>query len=434
MVETDWATRWWATFLAALLLLSGFVASGFVASGSVLSGSVMSGSVVSGLAGAAADDHDATLTVARESYTKATETYIADSFCLPDLTVHSLGTMFDREPGGIIGADYPRTLVLENGNVLWTFQDARIRTPAGARYVHNIGMLQVGRCFSVLVGGSSRYPEAWLFPDHTTPESRWFWPLDAEIGSDGQVYIFAAEMNERGERYLEHTEPVGVFVARFNPANWNIEWYGRPADTSNALYGWSIESDDEWTYLFAHCHRQFGYDPVFGGGAHDRSCTQQVTVARVPAGRIFDLPSYWTGSGWSTSRSHAASVVTPKGQWTMPSQFLHKNGRWLAITKIDDWFGTDIVIESAVHPAGPYVEIERRRARAKCDHTECNTYFSSWIDGQNLGGPHDVLIASLSHNRWNGEPSWVYRPTYAVVFPPPDDPNAAMRCGLGHCR
>lgn len=95
VVETDWATRWWATFLAALLLLSGFVASGSVmsgsvASGSVMSGSVMSGSVVSGLAGAAADDHDATLTVARESYTKATETYIADSFCLPDLTVHSL--------------------------------------------------------------------------------------------------------------------------------------------------------------------------------------------------------------------------------------------------------------------------------------------------------------------------------------------------------
>ena len=118
----------------------------------------------------------------------------------------------------------------------------------------------------------------------------------------------------------------------------------------------------------------------------------------------------------------------------MPSQFLHKNGRWLAITKIDDWFGTDIVIESAVHPAGPYVEIERRRAGAKCDHTECTTYFSSWIDGQNLGGPHDVLITSLSHNRWNGEPSWVYRPTYEVVFPPPDDPNAAMRCGLGHCR
>ena len=148
--------------------------------------------------------------------------------------------------------------------MLWTFQDARIRIANGARYVHNIGMLQVGNCFNVLVGGSRQHPEAWLFPDDTAPEFRWFWPLDAEIGNDGQVYIFAVEMRERGERYLERAEPGGVFVARFNPTNWNIEWYGRPADTSTSLYGWSIESDEEWTYLFAHCHRQFGNDPVCG--------------------------------------------------------------------------------------------------------------------------------------------------------------------------
>jgi hypothetical protein len=63
--------------------------------------------IVSGLCVSAAGRADDTLTVGRQSFTKATETYIADSFCLPDLTVQSLGTMFDSEPGGIIGADYP---------------------------------------------------------------------------------------------------------------------------------------------------------------------------------------------------------------------------------------------------------------------------------------------------------------------------------------
>ena len=387
---------------------------------------------LSGVGVSSADDPDDPLTVGRASYTRATDTYIADSFCLPDLTVQSLGTMFDGEPGGIIGADYPRTVTLANGNVLWTFQDARIRTSSGARYVHNIGMLQVGRCFNVLVGGSSRYPEAWLFPEQTAPNFRWFWPLDAEIGTDGQVYVFAVEMHERGDRYLERAEPGGVFVARFDPTNWNIEWYGQPSDTSTSLFGWSIESDDEWTYLFGHCHRQFGYDPVFGGGAHDSSCARRVTIARVPAGRLFDRPTYWTGSTWSGDPSRAVSVIPIEGRFTKPTQFVRKNGRWLAISKIDDWFGTEIVIESAVHPTGPYVEIERRRVVPKCADA-CTTYFSSWIDGQNLGRPHDVLIASLSHNRWDGAPSWVYRPTYQVVFPPPDEPTAAMRCGLGHC-
>ncbi len=395
---------------------------------------VVAGVGASGIDAAPVDDTTEPLSAGRASYTRATETFIADSFCLPDLTVQSLGTIFDAEPGGIIGADYPRTLALENGNVLWTFQDARIRTPTGARYVHNIGMLQVGRCFSILVGGSSSHPEAWLFPDDTAPEFRWFWPLDAETGTDGQVYVFATEMHERGERYLERAEPGGVYLARVNPVNWNVEWYGRPSDTGTPLYGWSIESDDEWTYLFAHCHRQFGYDPVFGGAAHDSSCARRVTVARVPAGKLFDRPTYWTGSTWSTDRSRATSVITSEGRFTKPTQFVRKNGRWLAITKIDDWFGTDIVIESAVHPAGPYVEIERRRAWPKCDDTTCNTYFSSWIEGQNAGGPTDVLIASLSHNRWDGEPSAVYRPTFQVVFPPPDEPTSAMRCALGHCR
>ena len=104
------------------------------------------------------------------------------------------------------------------------------------------------------------------------------------------------------------------------------------------------------------------------------------------------------------------------------------------ITKVDDWFGREIVIRSAVHPAGPYDELERWPAGLKCDSTQCTTYFSSWIEGQNAGGPTDAMIASLSHNRWDAAPSTIYRPTYHVVLPPADAPTAAMRCGLGHCR
>ena len=37
----------------------------------------------------------------------------------------------------------------------------------------------------------------------------------------------------------------------------------RPAaNSSAALYGFSVESDDDYTYLYAHCHRQFGWDAV----------------------------------------------------------------------------------------------------------------------------------------------------------------------------
>lgn len=383
-----------------------------------------------GAVGASDDD---TLTSGRSSLVRAEATFIAASFCLPDLSAASLSTMFDAEPGGIIGADYPRTLALPNGNVLWTFQDARVRTSDGnARYVHSIGMLQVGSCFNILVSGSTTHPEAWLFPNDTAPEFRWFWPLDATVGADGQVYIFSVEMHERGDEYLTRVEPGNTFVARFNPDTWNIEWYGTPANTSDALYGWSIESDDEWTYLFAQCHRQFGYDEILGIAAHDQSCVDRVTLARVPLGRIFDPPTYWTGSAWSTAPGSATPVITRSGRMANPTQITEKNGRWLALTKVDDWWGSEVLIESAAHPTGPYSLVERRRVSSKCAG-ECNTYFSSWIDGQNLDGPNDLLIMSLSHNRWDGEPSSAYRPTYDLVAPPPDQPTTARRCSLGHC-
>lgn len=363
----------------------------------------------------------------------ARETFVAGHVCLPDLTVQSLGTLFDSEPGGVIGADMPRTLRLPNGNVLWTFQDARVRTPnGGARYVHNIGMLQIGRCFSLLVGGSVWAPQAWLFPEHTTPEQRWFWPLDAELGDDGQVYIFAVEMRERGERYLTETVPQGTFVARFNPANWNIEFYGRPANPTTDLYGWSIESDDDWTYLFGHCHRQFGFDERLGVLAHDRECTPLVTVARVPRGRLFDQPEYWDGASWHHDPARAHPIIDREDRSASPTQFVRRNHQWMAITKLDDWWGSEIVVERAVHPVGPWIEIDRRQVREKCVD-DCNTYFSSWIEGQNNQRGASPLIASLSHNRWDGAPSWVYRPTFFTVEPPSDQPARAMRCQFGQC-
>lgn len=163
------------------------------------------------------------LIAGRAAYERADSTYIADAFCLPDLSAPSLSRMFDNEPGGIIGADYPRTAEIGVGSVLWTFQNTRIRTPdGGERHVHNIGLVQVGACCNVLVGGSASYPEAWLFPHHTTPKYRWFWQLDAKVGLNGCVYIFAVAMHERGERSLEIAEPSETFAARFNPDNSNI--------------------------------------------------------------------------------------------------------------------------------------------------------------------------------------------------------------------
>ena len=145
---------------------------------------------------------------------------VAATVCLADLLPERLDTLFDTEPGGVVGADYQRAFALPDGRVLWTFQDAAIRVGGDEIViVHNIAAVQDGNCFTIRYRGSRTAPRPMFFADRTTPFRRWFWPLDAAMGTDGRVHVYAAEMEERGEAYLTHTVPVGTWVAVFDPSS-----------------------------------------------------------------------------------------------------------------------------------------------------------------------------------------------------------------------
>jgi hypothetical protein len=349
--------------------------------------------------------------------------------CLAGTTPADLDRLFVSEPGGVVGADYQRTTSLPDGRVLWTFQDAEVRLPSGSTtLVHNIGMVQNGSCFSVLMGGTPGNPRPWLFADSTTPFSRWYWPLGAEVGADGLLYVFAAEMSERSPGYLVRTEPTSTAVAVVDTRTWTILRTTAAADSGTALYGWSIESDDTWTYLFAQCHRQFGYDLHIYYYAHDRSCANRVTVGRVPKGMLLATPSYWTGRGWSADPSAAAPILETAGRMVNATQFLRVSNVWMAITKVGDWWGDRILIERAERAVGPYSVVAAIPALPKCA-IDCNTYFASWVPSALPGR----LVFGLSHNRWDGIASEVYRPSFAAIAAPSYTVSTAQRCSLGHC-
>jgi hypothetical protein len=290
-------------------------------------------------------------------------------------------------------------------------------------------MVQDGTCFSVLMGGTPADPRPWLFAESTTTFVRWFWPLGAEVGVDGLLYVFAAEMYERGPGYLVRTEPTSTAVAVVDPATWSVVRNTRPANPSAALYGWSIESDDAWTYLFAQCHRQFGYDLYIFYAAHDVSCANRVTVGRVPRGQLLAAPTYWTGRGWSASAADASPIIETADRMVNPTQFVRAENNWMAITKVGDWWGDRIVIERAERAVGPYTVVANIAAQPKCP-ADCNTYFASWVPSSRPG----ELVYGLSHNRWDGIASAVYRPTFAPVAAPAYTVSTAQRCSLGHCR
>jgi hypothetical protein len=359
----------------------------------------------------------------------AAGTVQAGTVCLAGVTPDQLSQLFVTEPGGIVGADYQRATPLSNGSVLWTFQDAEVRLPNGSTtLVHNIGMVQRGNCFTVLMSGTAADPQPWLFASNTTKFAHWYWPLGAEMGVDGRVYVFMAEMVERGPGYLTRVEPIATVVAGVDIDDLEVEFYGAPANAGPGLYGWSIESDGTWTYLYAQCHRQFGFDPYIYVYAHDTQCSSIVTVARVPRGQLLAAPRYWTGSGWSWDPAAAVPVIDTAGRMVNASQIMRANNNWMAITKVGDWWGDRILVEQATRPTGPFRVVADIAAVPKCA-VDCNTYFASWIPSPDP----TQLVFGLSHNRWDGIATDVYRPTFGSVAAPAYRVSPADRCALGYC-
>jgi hypothetical protein len=292
------------------------------------------------------------------------------------------------------------------------FQDAMVRAANGTiRLVHNAALVQSGLCFTLLTGGSVGNPIPWIGSNDTQTMQHWWWPMGSVMGADGQLYIFSMEMVERGAYYLANPEPVATWVTTVRLSDMAITRFAPAPDAGNRLYGWSVTSDRDWTYLYANCNKQFGWTPE----GHD-PCTANVYLARVPRGQPLAYPEYWTGGGWSANDASAVAVITASsGRSVNPSQVQWDGQQFLAVTKDSDWFGTDVDVDHAPNPWGPWTTYDSIVPPPKCGG--CNTYFASWVPWHNADGS---LIIGLSHNKWNGNLTSAYRPSFlTVAFAPP---------------
>jgi hypothetical protein len=331
--------------------------------------------------------------------------------CAAGTGPESLTRRFASGIGPMVGADYQRAFPLPDGRRLWLFQDAFVRTTSGAtRLVHNVGLVQSGSCFALLRAGTAARPRPWIGARMTTPRRHWFWPLGGTVAADGTFRLFVAEMVERGPGYLTRTEPVATWIATITLPDLRVVRLRRAPDPSAQLYGWSVVDRGAFTYLYGHCYRQFGWS--FLGHA---PCARNVKVARVPRGRLDASPTYWTGARWSRRAGRAVNVaprVGPRGEprQVNPMQISFVGGRWIAVTKVDDWFGDSIYLDHARSPAGPWRTSRVIRAPTLGPSSAYNTYFASFITRTSTS-----LTIGLSNNRWDGTLSSAYRPTFLNV-------------------
>lgn len=344
-----------------------------------------------------------------------------------DLSATRLNEIFAR-PGvgrtatarGFAGGDYQRVYELPGGRNLWLFQDVFFSNDDDLRdsledAAHNAGLVQTGTCWTLVGGPRMRN---FIGSSLTTPLHRWFWPMDGEIGADGALWIFMAEMsNPSGTGATWGARPVATWVARVHPTTLKVLSFAPARNSGTRLYGWSVVSDARYSYLYGHCYRQF-VNRTNGVGQFDAGCMPSTYLARVPKGQFGASPQYWNGTRWITSRHGAAPVMT-RGH-ANPMDVQRFGDVYVNVTKVDDWWGLVIYVDRASRPQGPWTLVqtidtfELRRCAG-----ECGNYHAHLLPY--LAGNGKMVVALSNGGRFDlwQRNAYRYRPGFLAV-PVPD--------------
>ena len=106
------------------------------------------------------------------------------------------------------------------------------------------------------------------------------------------------------------------------------------------------------------------------------------------------------------------NILPPNDRLVSASQYYRYHGKWVAITKVGDWFGDRIEIDVASNPQGPYHTVRTIPTPNKC--TTCNTYFPSLMP---FPGSDGSMIVGISNNVFGPIDLSRYDPTFFAMPP-----------------
>ena len=351
--------------------------------------------------------------------------------CATGTSTSELNDFFGRQVADLVGFDSVRVYPLGVGRSLWLAQDAYLTTSPGAMatslrppiaFAHNVGLVQEGRCFTTLHGPvtAGRHCEvaeaSYVGRDLTGSCSRWFWPMGGGLDAQGRLAVFFAEMvNVRGAGAAPGATTVGVWLATIDAATFDVVSFDpAPAPNGDIVFGYGVESDDNFSYLFGYSHDQFNRpDPT-------SPSPSEVFVARVPRGRFDASPDYWDGSRWTPNRSAAVPINNGPDDDANPMQPRRFDGMWVSVVKVDDWNGWQMRVQIAAQPQGPWATVQELTIPTRTADRRTNTYAAHLLPWRSEAGN---LMIALSNNAWIMDPVAVndpglYRPTFFEVAAP----------------
>ncbi len=359
--------------------------------------------------------------------------------CAASKSSTDLMAFFSERQGPLLGWDNPHVMELGPDRWLWLVHDTYLDYRGDAQTLHDVGgqiqnaaFVQEGSCFSVVHGGTPERRRNFETGNGQDSIERFLWPLGGEVDGD----VLKVFWNETVP--ADEPTPVGEGITRYPVKTWlaqydvetleRISFEEAPNSGVDPVYGFAVASDETHSYLFGNSNqlnllREGGYD----NGPHSAT---KMYLARVPRGKLEQMPEYWSGTGWSDDESDATTITDRF--WvenTMQPRYI--DGQWMSVVQRDGFFSGDVYFELADSPTGPWVAVDTVDFVPRASEYEKNSYQPVILP---WSSPELGLQVAISENTvvWlqavNDPPE--YRPS-VFEFPWPADPDALIADALG---
>jgi hypothetical protein len=246
--------------------------------------------------------------------------------------------------GGDVGAD----VTLQDGRRAWVFGDTLRADGFGASTVVRNSMVLFGTgCVTTVIPAG----RGALVPDR--PDGVGYWPMSLQTEQHpGYDLLRVFYQRVRGSEQATEFSTLGPALAVFR-----VDRGGLPrlrkvtdlgpdqADQSARTWGAASWADGGYVYVYGTANPRT--PGVFGYG---------LAVARARPDTLADQATwqYWDGATWQADAGRAAQLIDPRGGVSQTLSVLRQGDRWYAVSKRDDFLGSDLVIWDAPGPAGPF--------------------------------------------------------------------------------
>ena len=326
-----------------------------------------------------------------------------------------------RGSGEFEGADVGADVELQDRRRLWVFGDT-LRSPSfdGQRFVRNSMLEFDAGCVRVVLPAD----RGALVPDRD--DGVGYWPMSiARIERDGYDLVGVGMQRVKGadapdgpQAFTNLGPSLALFVVRrgATPQLAAVRDLG-PDSTSTARPAWgaAVAVHDDWVYVYGTARPQDAAKKLVFGFS--------LRVARVRPDDITrpDRWRYWDGSRWQRSAARAKPLIGAQGGVSQTLSVFERDGRWYAVSKRDEFLGSDLVIWSAPGPTGPFTAADPV-ARIPSDQRRGELRYMPLAHPDLLPRKGSVVV-SYSQNVTDvgrlGDDPFLYRPRFLRV-PLPD--------------